>query len=258
MDGVVGWGRVNTEAPYPLSRRELVNRSSLRARAKRSLTRDTKDRHVLSKGRIRRILAALKNVMPAAEVELDATNPLELLMATILSAQCTDERVNMVTPTLFERYRSAADYAKADHAELEELIRSTGFFKSKARNIIACGQVLTEHFEGKVPDTMESLTSLPGVGRKTANVILGNYFGKPSVVVDTHVKRVAYRLHLTKSHDPTEIEYDLQRVLPKSQWTMGGQRLLLHGRYVCQARTPQCAKCVIYADCSWEGKQALL
>jgi endonuclease-3 len=193
--------------------------------------------------------------MPAAEVELDATNPLELLVATILSAQCTDERVNMVTPALFSRYPSAADLAKADQNELENLIRSTGFFKSKARNIIACGRALTEKFEGKVPDTMESLITLPGVGRKTANVILGNYFGQPAVVVDTHVKRVANRLHLTTSQDPTEIEYDLQRILPPSQWTKGAQRLLLHGRYVCQARTPKCESCVIYADCSWEGKQ---
>ena len=195
---------------------------------------------------------------PAAEVELDATNPLELLVATILSAQCTDERVNMVTPAVFSRYRSADDYAKADQIELESLIRSTGFFKSKARNIMACGRALAEHFEGKVPDTMESLTSLPGVGRKTANVILGNYFGQPAVVVDTHVKRVANRLHLTTSQDPTEIECDLQRILPQSQWTKGAQGLLLHGRYVCQARTPKCETCVLYADCLWEGKRPRL
>jgi endonuclease-3 len=196
--------------------------------------------------------------MPAAEVELAATNPLELLVATILSAQCTDERVNMVTPALFSWYRSAADYAKADQNELESLIRSTGFFKSKARNIIACCRVLTEQFDGNVPDTMESLTTLPGVGRKTANVILGHYFEQPAVVVDTHVKRVANRLHLTNSQDPTDIEYDLQRILPKTQWTSGAQRLRLHGRYVCQARTPKCATCVIYADCSWEGKRPCL
>ena len=194
----------------------------------------------------------------AAEVELDATNPLELLVATILSAQCTDERVNRVTPAVFSRYRSADDYAKADQIELENLIRSTGFFKSKARNIMACGRALAEHFEGKVPDTMEALTSLPGVGRKTANVILGNYFGQPAVVVDTHVKRVANRLHLTTSQDPTEIEGDLQRILPQSQWTTGAQRLLLHGRYVCQARTPKCEICVLYADCLWEGKRPRL
>jgi endonuclease-3 len=197
-------------------------------------------------------------VMPVAEVELDAANPFELLVATILSAQCTDERVNMVTPALFSRYRSAADFAHADQNELETLIRSTGFFKSKARNIIACGRALIEQFDGKVPGSMDSLTTLPGVGRKTANVILGNYFGQPAVVVDTHVKRVANRLHLTTSQDPTEIESDLQRILPQPEWTKGAQRLLLHGRYVCQARTPKCETCVIYNDCSWEGKRPRL
>ena len=230
----------------------------VRTKRPTSLSRVQRERSRLSKVRIQRIFTALEIAMPAAEVELAATNPLELLVATILSAQCTDERVNMVTPALFSRYRSAADYAKADQNELESLIRSTGFFKSKARNIIACGHVLTEQFDGNVPDTMESLTTLPGVGRKTANVILGNYFEQPAVVVDTHVKRVANRLHLTTSQDPTEIEYDLQRILPQTQWTSGAQRLLLHGRYVCQARTPKCETCVIYADCSWEGKRPRL
>ena len=136
------------------------------------------------------------------------------------------------------------------------MIKSTGFFKSKAKNIIASGKVLTEQFDGKIPDTMEALTVLPGVGRKTANVILGSYFGKPAVVVDTHVKRVANRLDLTRSDDPTAIEYDLQRILPKAQWTEGAQRLLLHGRYVCQARVPKCEQCVIYAECSWKGKRS--
>ena len=196
--------------------------------------------------------------MPTAEVELESGNPLELLVATILSAQCTDERVNKVTPALFSQYRNAADYATADQHELESLIRSTGFFKSKARNVIACGRALIERFDGKVPGDMESLTTLPGVGRKTANVILGNYFGRPAVVVDTHVKRVANRLHLTTSQDPTEIEYDLQRVFPQSEWTKGAQRLLLHGRYVCQARTPKCESCVIYTECPWEGKRPRL
>ena len=231
---------------------------SVRTKRKTPHSGDERKRQGQSKTRIQRILSALDIALPAPEVELDATNPLELLMATILSAQCTDERVNMVTPALFERYRSAGDFAKADQRELEGLIRSTGFFKSKARNIIACGQVLTEQFEGNVPHTMESLTTLPGVGRKTANVILGHYFGKPAVVVDTHVKRVANRLHLTSNQDPTEIEYDLQGILPQMQWTKGAQRLLLHGRYVCQARMPKCETCVINAYCSWEGKQAHL
>ena len=203
-----------------------------------------------------RILTALEKALPIPKVELDSTTPLELLVATILSAQCTDERVNKVTPMLFQRYQSSSDFAKADQVELEGIIRSTGFFKSKARNIIACGEVLTQEFDGNVPDTMDALTRLPGVGRKTANVMLGSYFRKPAVVVDTHVKRVANRLHLTTSDDPTEIEYDLRRILPKSKWTLGAQRLLLHGRYVCQARVPKCEQCVIYSYCSWEGRTA--
>ena len=203
-------------------------------------------------------MAALKNAIPAAQVELNSAKPLELLVATILSAQCTDERVNTVTPTLFKRYRTAADYAQANQAELETIIRPTGFYKSKARNIIASAQVLTQKFGGTIPDTMDSLTALPGVGRKTANVLLGSYFGKRAVVVDTHVKRVANRLHLTTNQDPTEIEYDLQQMLPRAQWTNGSQRLLLHGRYVCQARAPKCVQCVIYSDCPWEEKRPRL
>jgi len=193
--------------------------------------------------------------MPSAKVELAYSTPLELLIATILSAQCTDERVNQVTPALFKRYRRAADYAEADLAELEALIRSTGFFKSKARNIVACGRMLTERFGGKVPDTMEQLVMLPGVGRKTANVILGSYFGQPAIVVDTHVKRVANRLGLAASEEPERIELALQRLIPRDQWTSGSQRLLLHGRYVCMARKPECARCVLYSECPWEGKR---
>jgi endonuclease-3 len=193
--------------------------------------------------------------MPSAKVELAYGTPLELLIATILSAQCTDERVNQVTPALFKRYRRAADYAEAELAELEAIIRSTGFFKSKARNIVACGRMLTERFGGEVPDTMEELVMLPGVGRKTANVILGSYFGQPAIVVDTHVKRVANRLGLAASEEPERIELDLQRLIPRDQWTSGSQRLLLHGRYVCMARKPECARCVLYSDCAWEGKR---
>ena len=148
----------------------------------------------------------------------------------------------------------AVDYAKADQAELEALIRPTGFFKSKARSLIACGRALCDRFDGKVPETMEDLVSLPGVGRKTANVILGNCFGKPAVVVDTHVKRVAHRLGLTSASDPDTIEEDLRTSIPVPQWTVGSQRLLLHGRYVCLARRPECEHCPIYKECPWEGK----
>ncbi|MGD9851234.1 MAG: endonuclease III [Nitrospirales bacterium] len=204
--------------------------------------------------RAKRILKTLDETMPTVRVELDSSNPLELLVATILSAQCTDERVNQVTPQLFAKYRTAADYAKAIPEELESFIRSTGFYKSKAKHLIGCGKVLHERFGGKVPGKMEDLKSLPGVGRKTANVILGSYFGQPAIVVDTHVKRVSNRLGLTTSQDPDRIELDLQKLFPEAQWTLGAQRLLLHGRYVCQARLPQCGKCVIEHDCFWEGK----
>ncbi|GJL50113.1 MAG: endonuclease III [Nitrospirales bacterium] len=210
-----------------------------------------------SKARVRKIFSTLAKVTPKPEVELASSNPLELLIATILSAQCTDERVNKVTPALFARYHTAKEYAGAEPLELEALIRSTGFYKSKAKNIIACGKRIAGHFNGTMPNNMDDLTTLPGVGRKTANVLLGSYYGKPSVVVDTHVKRVANRLHLTESDDPTTIEYDIQKILPKAQWTVGTQRLLLHGRYVCQARLPKCEQCAIYETCAWDGKLSI-
>ncbi len=210
-----------------------------------------------AKKRMGRILSSLRKSIADPRVALDSTNPFELLVATILSAQCTDERVNQVTPNLFARYRTAKELAKADQTELQELIKSTGFFKSKARNLIGCAQKIVTAFHGRIPETMEELTTLPGVGRKTANVILGSYFGVPAVVVDTHVKRVANRLDLTGSQDPTKIEEDLQFLMPPSDWTIGAQRLLLHGRHVCQARSPQCHQCVLYQDCDWEGKKSL-
>ena len=226
-------------------------------RVPQTYSRDSRQKPKSVKDRAHDILKALSKALPTPEVELASSNPLELLIATILSAQCTDERVNKVTPALFARYHSAQEYAEADAAELESLIRSTGFFKSKAKNIMACGKAVVTRFKGEIPDNMDDLTTLPGVGRKTANVMLGSYFDKPAVVVDTHVKRVANRLHFTESDNPTKIEYDLQQLLPKAQWTLGAQRLLLHGRYVCQARTPQCERCAIYHDCHWEGKRSV-
>jgi len=193
--------------------------------------------------------------MPNAEVELDHRNPLQLLIATILSAQCTDQRVNQVTPALFRRYTEAADYAKADPSELESIIMPTGFYKSKTRSLIGTGKMLLERFGGQVPQTMEELVQLPGVGRKTANVLLGNCFDQPAVVVDTHVKRVAHRLGLTESEAPEVIEQDLQRIIPPEQWTSGSELLLLHGRYVCVAKRPKCEQCPIYTECPWEGKR---
>jgi endonuclease-3 len=201
------------------------------------------------------MLRALQSSLGSAEVELTHRSPLELLVATILSAQCTDKRVNQVTPALFRKYRSAGDFAAAAPRELETMIRSTGFFKSKAKNLIACGRTLVDRFGGVVPATMDELVTLPGVGRKTANVILGNAFGLPGVVVDTHVTRVSRRLGLSSSDDPERIERDLQRLIPRAQWTSGSQRLLLHGRYVCVARAPKCEACALFGDCAWEGKR---
>jgi endonuclease-3 len=187
--------------------------------------------------------------MPEARVELSHRSPWELLVATILSAQCTDQRVNQVTPVLFKRYKTPPQLAAAQLPELEQIIRSTGFFKSKARNLVACADAITKRFDGRVPDRMDDLVTLPGVGRKTANVLLGQAFGQPAVVVDTHVNRVSNRLRLTKSDDPVQIEQDLQQLLPSSEWTSVSQRLLLHGRYVCVARRPLCDHCPIYDDC---------
>ena len=204
--------------------------------------------------RLREIAKALQRAMPSAKMELDHRSPWELLVATILSAQCTDQRVNQVTPSLFQRYRQPIEMAAADLPELEQLIRSTGFFKNKAKHLVACSTAVTERFGGQVPHTMDELVTLPGVGRKTANVILGNAFGQPGIVVDTHVKRVAKRLGLTKSDNPDRIEQDLQRLMQKPQWTAVSQRLLLHGRYVCLARKPKCRTCSIYRHCPWKEK----
>jgi endonuclease-3 len=204
--------------------------------------------------RLREVARTLQRTMPSPKMELDHCSPWELLVATILSAQCTDQRVNQVTPSLFLRYRQPAELAAANLPELEQIIRSTGFFKNKARHLVACGKAVTERFGEQVPHTMDELITLPGVGRKTANVILGNAFGQPSIVVDTHVKRVAKRLGLTRSDNPDLVEQDLQQLVPKSQWTAVSQRLLLHGRYICLARKPQCCACPIYRHCPWKEK----
>ena len=205
--------------------------------------------------KVRRILDRLSEAIPVPHVELAHHNPFELLVATILSAQCTDERVNRVTPALFRRFPTPATLAQANLGELEDLIRSTGFFKSKARSLIGCAKALTERFDGRVPRTMDELTSLPGVGRKTANVTLGTCLGEPAIVVDTHVQRVAQRLGLTAADDPERIETDLQRLFPREDWTSGSQRLLLHGRYVCVARRPRCGECRLSTECPWPGQR---
>ena len=200
------------------------------------------------------LLQYLERQFKDRDIELVYSNPLELLVATILSAQCTDERVNQVTPALFKKYKTAQDYAQADVSILEQEIRSTGFYRAKARNIVRCCQRLVEEYHGQIPDTLEELVTLPGVWRKTANVILGNCFGKPAIVVDTHVKRVSQRLGLTRSNDPDEIEQDLARIIPKERWTVGSHQLLLHGRYVCKARRPNCSQCGLFRICTWKEK----
>ncbi len=191
----------------------------------------------------------LAQLYPAPHTALRHDNPLQLLVATILSAQCTDERVNQVTPALFARYRTAEDFAHADPAELEALIRPTGYYRNKARLIRACCQQLVERFGGQVPRTLEELTSLPGIGRKTANVVLGDAYGIPGITVDTHVRRLSRRLGLTRHHDPVKIELTLMKLIPPAEWSAFSHRLILHGRAVCHARKPKCDSCILAALC---------
>ena len=200
--------------------------------------------------RARLIIRRLSAAYPDARTALSHENPLQLLVATILSAQCTDERVNKVTPALFRRYRTAAEFAAASRPELEAIIRSTGFFRAKANSIIRCCADIAEHHGGEVPATMEALVKLAGVGRKTANVVLGSVFGKAEgVVVDTHVKRIAVLLGLSKETTPERIELDLMKAVPEKDWILFPHLLILHGRAVCKARTPRCAECVVSALC---------
>ncbi len=202
------------------------------------------------KARARKIIARLKKEYPDATCALHHTSALELVVATILSAQCTDARVNMVTPQLFAKYPTAADYAAADPRVLETEIQSTGFFRNKTKSIIGMAQALVERHGGEVPQTMEELTALPGVGRKTANVILGTWFKKnEGVVVDTHVHRLTRLLKLTRQDDPVKIEQDLMEIVPREDWTWFSHTLILHGREVCIARRPRCADCVIHRLC---------
>ena len=200
------------------------------------------------------ITQALELSIPEAETALQHKTPFQLLIATILSAQCTDVRVNQVTPSLFKAFPDPETLLKGDPEHLISLIRSTGFYRNKAKNIIGCAKRLVENFEGKVPKTFEALVSLPGVGRKTANVVLGSAFGQEAIVVDTHVRRVANRLGLSPSKDPTQIEFDLGRLLPKEKWTATAHRLLLHGRRTCKARRPLCTSCVLYCLCPSKEK----
>lgn len=213
-----------------------------------------KEKAEVKKRRTATIIRKLKRYYPDAHCALNHSNPLELLVATILSAQCTDERVNMVTPSLFKRYRSASAYADAPLADIEHELRSINFFRNKAKSLKGMGQKLESEHNGEVPRELEQLTELPGVGRKTANVVLGNAFGiAHGIVVDTHVKRVAYRLGLTTQKTPEKVEVDLLALIPKADWVLISHLLIFHGRQICKARRPLCEKCPLEGECPKKG-----
>lgn len=202
------------------------------------------------KTRVSKIIKLLEKAHPDAKIALDFSNPLELLIATMLSAQCTDERVNVVTKTLFRKYRTPKDYAKADLKELENAIRSTGFYHNKSKNIKKAAQMLVEKFNSKIPRTMAELLELPGVARKTANIVLFNAYDKiEGIAVDTHVRRLAKRLGLTENDDPEKIEVDLMKIVPKKDWMRLTDLLIFHGRRVCEAKKPKCEICVLNKIC---------
>ncbi|MEU4641149.1 endonuclease III [Micromonospora sp. NPDC023814] len=203
--------------------------------------------------RARRIGRTLTETHPDAHCELDHSSPLELAVATILSAQCTDKKVNEVTPKLFARYPTAADYAGADRTEMEELIRPTGFYRNKTDSLIKLGQALVERYDGRVPGRLADLVTLPGIGRKTANVILGNAFGVPGITVDTHFGRLVQRWRLTAETDPVKIEHAIGALFPRRDWTMLSHRVIFHGRRVCHARKPACGACTLTKLCPSYG-----
>lgn len=204
--------------------------------------------------RARRINRELALLYPDAKCELNFRSPLELLVATILSAQTTDKRVNMVTPTLFSRYETAADYASADREELEKIIQSTGFYHNKATSLIGLGQALCDRFGGEVPPKLADLVTLPGVGRKTANVVLGNAFNVPGITVDTHFGRLSRRFGWTTSEDPVKVEAEVGALFPRSDWTLLSHHLIWHGRRVCQSRRPACGACAVAELCPSYGE----
>ncbi|MFB9742509.1 endonuclease III [Pseudonocardia sulfidoxydans] len=199
--------------------------------------------------RVGRTLRALAAAYPDAHCELDFTTPLELAVATVLSAQTTDVRVNEVTPALFARYRTAVDYAQAERTELEELIRPTGFYRNKTSSLIGLGQAVVDRFDGELPATLEDLVTLPGIGRKTANVVLGNAFGVPGITVDTHFGRLVRRWGWTTEEDPVKVEHAVGELVPKRDWTIVSHEVIFHGRRVCHARKPACGVCTLAADC---------
>jgi endonuclease-3 len=205
--------------------------------------------------RIQKIIEELGKLYPCAGCSLSYKNPLQLLIATQLAAQCTDARVNIVTHDLFLKYKTAEDFAGTDFKTLEEDIRSTGFYRNKARNIIACCRKIIVDFKGEVPNSLEELLTLPGVGRKTANVVLGDVFNIPGIVIDTHAKRLSNRIGLSDEQDPVKIEFDLMKIIPKDKWTLFSHQLVFHGREVCKARKPDCEICSIRPYCVFKQKK---
>lgn len=206
------------------------------------------------KQKVQEILKTFDELYPNAECSLQYESPLQLLISTQLAAQCTDARVNIVAKDLYKKYKTAEDFANADLSELEQDIKSTGFYRNKAKNIIACCKQLVEKYDGKIPDNMEDLLQLPGVGRKTANLVLYEIYGIQGVVVDTHAKRLSNHIGLTKNQDPEKIEYDLQKIVPKGRWADFCHRLVFHGREVCNARKPDCENCRINSLCDYYTK----
>jgi endonuclease-3 len=219
----------------------------------RSVKRFAGETPIGRKRRARKMARILAETHPDAHCELDFTTPLELAVATVLSAQTTDVRVNLVTPTLFKLYPTAADYAAADRAALEQLLRPTGFFRAKTDSVIKLGQALVEKYDGVLPDRLEQLVALPGIGRKTANVILGNAFGIPGITVDTHFRRLTNRFGWVREEDPVKIEFQVADLIEKRDWTMLSHRVIFHGRRVCHSRKPACGACTLAALCPAYG-----
>jgi endonuclease-3 len=254
---------VNNPAPAGESATEPIPAAIVRApgvagspaRRRRELAaRIAAGESVLSRTRrVRRMIRTLARAYPHAHCELDFRTPLELAVATILSAQCTDKRVNEVTPAVFGRYPSAADYAGADRTELEELIRPTGFYRNKASALIGLGAAVQQRFDGELPGRLEDLITLPGIGRKTANVILGNAFGVPGITVDTHFGRLVRRWAWTDEEDPVKVEHAVGALVPRSQWTILSHYVIFHGRRICHARKPACGVCPLADDCPSYG-----
>jgi endonuclease-3 len=224
---------------------------------KQKATKKTRISKTKAAERVRNIFPILRKTYPHANIALKHSNPLELLISTILSAQCTDVRVNMVTENLFKKYTSAKDWAEADIKQIESDIKSTGFFRNKAANIKAACTKVVKEFDGKIPDTMEELLALPGVGRKTANCVLGNAYGIPGIVCDTHVIRLSRRLGFSLNSDPVKLEFDLAEIVPRKNWLLFSDLLIFHGRNICKARKPDCVNCPIAKYCPSANKPDL-